>query len=400
MKKMTVAEAVRKRSKFLQQPGHEIKQLFASSILANYFVHGNVVFLSKVIDEMKDSRNSDVQEIRIVGLAFVHVDCDLNNDIWHGQHIVQQNAAWCREKRGGSHKPYDEKKYRLKTILLAWYIILELVDPDKGLESLHKYPRIKALFLRFNTGLPSSVPVKRLFSAGPLILTARRNRLSDDFFEMLSILKKGHEEKVTVFTTKDKKLQQKWTKLIQRKNYRVSDKSYVCANHFCDEDIVKGTTQIVGGKEHFTPKNWVLKEGACPTIFQNCPEHFSRMSADRKRKLCNSSKETDSISKTSRVTEIEFETSNEIDKINEEEDNIPPEDITNVVMCLNNSEVTNCQTETIIDGKEISIPPEDITNAGVCLINSDVQNCQTQIIIDGEQLNWGKEELVLQQGYF
>lgn len=81
--------------------------------------------------------------------------------------------------------------------------------------------------------------------------------------------KKGHEEKVTVFTTKDKKLQQKWTKLIQRKNYRVSDKSYVCANHFCDEDIVKGTTQIVGGKEHFTPKNWVLKEGACPTIFQS-----------------------------------------------------------------------------------------------------------------------------------
>lgn len=135
-------------------------------------------------------------------------------------------------------------------------------------------------------------------------------------------------------------------------------------------------------------------------LYIDCPEHFSRMSADRKRKLCNSSKETDSISKTSRVTEIEFETSNEIDKINEEEDNIPPEDITNVVMCLNNSEVTNCQTETIIDGKEISIPPEDITNAGVCLINSDVQNCQTQIIIDGEQLNWGKEELVLQQGYF
>jgi hypothetical protein len=66
---------------------------------------------------------------------------------------------------------------------------LFLVDPDKSLESLHKYPRIKDLFIRFNTGLPSSAPVERFFSAGPLILTSRRHRLKDDFFETLLILK-------------------------------------------------------------------------------------------------------------------------------------------------------------------------------------------------------------------
>ena len=65
---------------------------------------------------------------------------------------------------------------------------LFLVDPDKSLESLHKWnPRIKYLFIRFNT--PSSAPVERLFSAGPLILTSRRHRLKDDFFETLLILK-------------------------------------------------------------------------------------------------------------------------------------------------------------------------------------------------------------------
>ena len=66
---------------------------------------------------------------------------------------------------------------------------LFFIDKEKNLAMLDKYPRVKNLFLEFNTALPSSASVERLFSAGPLVLTARRNRLADAIFETLLMLK-------------------------------------------------------------------------------------------------------------------------------------------------------------------------------------------------------------------
>lgn len=66
---------------------------------------------------------------------------------------------------------------------------LFFIDTDQSLDMLHKYPRVKEVFIRFNTGIPSSAPVERLFSIGPLILTARRNRLKAQLFEILLLLK-------------------------------------------------------------------------------------------------------------------------------------------------------------------------------------------------------------------
>ena len=64
-----------------------------------------------------------------------------------------------------------------------------LNDSDKELIMLNRHPEIKKIFLRYNTTLPSSALVERLFSTAALILTKRRNKLHDNIFETLLLMK-------------------------------------------------------------------------------------------------------------------------------------------------------------------------------------------------------------------
>ncbi|XP_046447601.1 uncharacterized protein LOC124196523 [Daphnia pulex] len=64
-----------------------------------------------------------------------------------------------------------------------------LADNEVSIEMLNRYPQIKNLFIKHNTSIPTSAPVERLFSQAALVLTVRRNKLSDSFLEILILLK-------------------------------------------------------------------------------------------------------------------------------------------------------------------------------------------------------------------
>jgi len=66
-----------------------------------------------------------------------------------------------------------------------------LNDPSHELEQLRKYPVDVKVFVKYNTSVPSSAPVERLFIQARPILTPRRNKLADESFETLLLLKKN-----------------------------------------------------------------------------------------------------------------------------------------------------------------------------------------------------------------
>uniref|UniRef100_A0A1Y1N9M8 HAT C-terminal dimerisation domain-containing protein n=1 Tax=Photinus pyralis TaxID=7054 RepID=A0A1Y1N9M8_PHOPY len=81
------------------------------------------------------------------------------------------------------------KNYNVQELELITYFN----DNGTLLETLHKFPTIKKLFLRYNTSLCSSAAVERLFSFAGYITSPTRGSLSDNTFMQL-VFMKGNQE--------------------------------------------------------------------------------------------------------------------------------------------------------------------------------------------------------------
>ena len=60
---------------------------------------------------------------------------------------------------------------------------------NTNLDMLNNYPIIKMLFIKYNSILPSSAPVERMFSISTNINKPKRNKLNDTNFALLVLLK-------------------------------------------------------------------------------------------------------------------------------------------------------------------------------------------------------------------
>ena len=70
--------------------------------------------------------------------------------------------------------------------------VVDYLRSGYEVETVNKFSNIRKIFLKYNTPTPSSAPVERLFSLGGLVLTPKRNRLSDMRFERLVLMRYNH----------------------------------------------------------------------------------------------------------------------------------------------------------------------------------------------------------------
>jgi len=92
-----------------------------------------------------------------------------------------------------SDGPLDQNSFRSTNVSRVQGLNF-LNSKKKDICKLENHPIVKQVFLKYNTSIPSSAPVERLFSGAIQVLTPRRNRLGDKTFEMLLCCKSNNNK--------------------------------------------------------------------------------------------------------------------------------------------------------------------------------------------------------------
>ena len=162
----------------------------------------------------KTRRRSDIVEevsnlLEYLALVFKYICKYLNTSIckYFFKYIMTKSVARCtsssistQDVNSESSLDSDAEDYfgfpnknnsieTSKSMSIEGQVLAYLNDKSHSLQSLEKHPIIKTLFMRYNTTIPSSVPVERLFSLAGITLTPKRSKLSDKTLEMLVLLR-------------------------------------------------------------------------------------------------------------------------------------------------------------------------------------------------------------------
>uniref|UniRef100_A0A8C4H9B9 HAT C-terminal dimerisation domain-containing protein n=1 Tax=Dicentrarchus labrax TaxID=13489 RepID=A0A8C4H9B9_DICLA len=118
---------------------------------------------------------------------FLHEYCTAMKPLTAALDILQGDCSY-----GTSLPTLEVLKTMAQSAYSAENEVIDYLRSAYDLQILHQFPNIKKIFLKYNTPTPSSAPVERLFSLGGLVLTPRRNRLSDKRFEKLLLMRYNH----------------------------------------------------------------------------------------------------------------------------------------------------------------------------------------------------------------